>query len=180
MNCVSSAVAILTLVLAGASPAADSPYAGADQRAIKALAPDEVADLTAGHGMGLAMAADLNHYPGPRHVLDLADALGLTAAQRTGAEALFAQVKREATTLGRAIVDDERTLDGLFAAGTAELGTVDALVAEIAARRGKLRFVHLAAHVKMRALLTPQQIATYDRLRGYGEGAGDEQHHHQP
>jgi Spy/CpxP family protein refolding chaperone len=157
-------------VAAGSSAAADSPDAGERQPAFKALPPEEIAALTAGHGMGLAMAAERNSYPGPRHVLDLGEALGLTPAQRDGAAALLAAVRREAPALGRAIVADEQALEALFASGTAELGTVETLVAQIAARRGALRFVHLAAHVKMRALLTPRQIARYDELRGHGSG----------
>jgi Spy/CpxP family protein refolding chaperone len=161
------------------APATDSPYADERQRDIKALAPEEIDGLTKGHGMGLATAAELNHYPGPRHVLDLADEMALTATQREQAAALYAGVQRDASAIGRAIVADEEALDALFASGSAELGAVDALVAQIAARRGQLRFIHLAAHVKMRALLTPQQIARYDELRGYGGGAGH-QHKHTP
>ena len=36
-----------------------------------------MADLRAGRGMGLALAAELNGYPGPAHVLELADKLDL-------------------------------------------------------------------------------------------------------
>ena len=70
----------LATLLAGMPPAmADvSSYAGQEMRAIKSLSPQEVADLLAGRGMGLAKAAELNHYPGPRHVLDLARELDLT------------------------------------------------------------------------------------------------------
>ncbi len=169
------------LVAAISMAAADSPYADERQRTIEALPPEEEEALTAGHGMGLAMAAELNGYPGPRHVLDLGEALELTRAQRDGAAALFAEVRREAAALGRAIVADERALEALFASGAAELDAVEGLVAGIAARRGALRFVHLAAHVKMRALLTPRQIARYDELRGYGgDPAAGGGHRHAP
>ncbi|MGH6928826.1 MAG: Spy/CpxP family protein refolding chaperone, partial [Dongiaceae bacterium] len=167
-----SIAAIVAGLLPAMAPAnalaADSPYADERQRAIKALAQEEIEGLAEGHGMGLAMAAELNHYPGPRHVLDLADDMALTATQREQAAALYAEVQREASAIGSAIVADEQALDALFASGSAELGAVDALVAQIASRRGQLRFIHLAAHVKMRAALTPQQIARYDELRGYG------------
>jgi Spy/CpxP family protein refolding chaperone len=113
-------------------------------------------------------------------VLDSADGMALTTAQREQAAALYAEVQREATAIGRAIIADEQALDALFAAGGADLGVVDALVARIAERRGRLRFVHLAAHVKMRQALTPLQIARYDELRGYGAGASGHQHKHMP
>jgi Spy/CpxP family protein refolding chaperone len=159
--------------------AADSPYADEQQRDIKALAPEEIEGLAEGHGMGLAMAAELNHYPGPRHVLDLAEALELTPEQRDAAAAAFAAVQDAARPLGRLIIADEQALDALFAGGAAEPAAVDALVERIAAQRGRLRAIHLAAHVKMRALLTPQQVARYDELRGYGSGAAPD-HQHMP
>jgi Spy/CpxP family protein refolding chaperone len=172
--------AALAAVLAAATVrATDAPYAGEQERTIKALAPQEIDDLMAGHGMGLSLAAELNHYPGPRHVLDLGEALALTPEQRSGAAAAFAAVQEEARPLGRLIVADEQALDALFASGAAEPAAVDALVARIAAQRGRLRAIHLAAHVKMRALLTPQQIARYDELRGYGGDDAAAGHQHQ-
>ena len=44
--------------------------------------PYTVADLKAGRGMGLALAAELNGYPGPSHVLELADKLKLSAEDK--------------------------------------------------------------------------------------------------
>jgi hypothetical protein len=66
-------------VLALCGPAAaqhqhgNAPYAGLQQRPVKALSEQQVADLRAGRGMGLALAAELNGYPGPLHVIELAD-----------------------------------------------------------------------------------------------------------
>jgi hypothetical protein len=47
-----------------------SPYAGYQQRPVKAPSEQQVADLRAGRGIGLALAAELNGYPGPVHVLE--------------------------------------------------------------------------------------------------------------
>src|SRR5262249_12751906 len=66
-----------------------SPYAGMEHRALKALSEQQIVDLKAGRGMGLALAAELNGYPGPAHVLELADALHLSDDQRTKTKALF-------------------------------------------------------------------------------------------
>ncbi|MDL1878575.1 hypothetical protein FBQ85_25940, partial [Cytophagia bacterium CHB2] len=52
-----------------------SPYAGEESREIKSLSPQEIRMYLEGHGMGLAKAAELNHYPGPRHVMELAKQL---------------------------------------------------------------------------------------------------------
>jgi hypothetical protein len=57
------------------------PYSGMQTRPIKALSDQQVADLKAGRGMGLALAAELNSYPGPSHLVELSDQLGLTSEQ---------------------------------------------------------------------------------------------------
>jgi hypothetical protein len=71
-----------TLVVAGPALAQHhherSAYAGLETRDIKALSAQQLADLQAGRGMGLAIAAELNGYPGPLHVFELADSLGLS------------------------------------------------------------------------------------------------------
>lgn len=47
------------------------PYAGLQSRAIKTLSEQQIADLNAGRGMGLALAAELNGYPDPIHTIEL-------------------------------------------------------------------------------------------------------------
>ena len=95
---------VLLILLALATPALAQhaqPYAGLQERPVKALSEREVADLRAGRGMGLALAAELNGYPGPLHVLEHADALGLTPEQRGRSQALFDAMKADAVPLGQ-------------------------------------------------------------------------------
>jgi Spy/CpxP family protein refolding chaperone len=160
---------ILVLVSAfegGAAPPA-SPYAGQESRAIKALSPEEIQDLLAGRGMGKAKAAELNRYPGPRHVLELADQLGLSAAQRAETERIFEGMQAEASRLGAEIVARERELDGRFAAGTMTAPELERLLDELGALESRLRMVHLRAHLAQRDVLTPAQRRQYEVLRGY-------------
>lgn len=145
-------------------------YAGEERREIKSLSGEEIEQLLQGHGMGLAKAAELNHYPGPRHVLELGAQLELIPAQRKATEVAFARMRAEAVRLGRQIVERERALDALFAKGDIEAKTLRASTAEIARLQGNLRAAHLAAHLEMRRLLSPQQIEKYDELRGYTSG----------
>lgn len=162
------------LLLAAALPAwaqEPSPYAGQEERAIKALSEREIDDLRQGRGMGYAKAAELNGYPGPRHVLDMADALGLTPAQRAATEALFEAMGRDARALGAQLVDAEAELDALFAAGAADPGAIAVLTARAARLEGELRAVHLSAHAALRPVLTEHQRRHYGRLRGYAGGA---------
>ncbi|HAA91518.1 MAG TPA: hypothetical protein DCE33_03675 [Rhodospirillaceae bacterium] len=48
-----------------------SKYASQEQRAIKSLSADDVAELQRGVGWGLATAAELNSVPPPIHLLEL-------------------------------------------------------------------------------------------------------------
>lgn len=148
---------------------AASPYAADTGRAIKALSDADVAGLLEGRGMGFALAAELNGYPGPMHVLELADSLALSPEQRARTEAVMAAMREEARALGAQLVEMERHLDALFAEGRATPEAVDRMTAHIAEVRGRLRAAHLKAHVAMHDVLTPEQVAAYDRLRGYDE-----------
>jgi hypothetical protein len=76
------------------------PYAGLERRSLKALSEQQVADLRAGRGMGLALAAELNGYPGPLHVIELAPDLGLTDAQIESVKQLYSSIKAEAVPPG--------------------------------------------------------------------------------
>lgn len=112
--------ALLTLL---ASPAVaqqhhqhgHSPYAGLEQREIKALSNEQIAELRAGRGMGLALAAELNGYPGPLHVLDLAHQLQLTVEQKQRVQQLYERMKTEAIAVGEKLIASERELDKEFA-----------------------------------------------------------------
>ena len=117
--------------------------------------------------MGLAKAAELNSYPGPLHVLQLATELGLSDAQRKATDSLYASMRQRALSIGRQIVEAERTLDRAFVNGAIEPATLRSQVGAIATLQGELRAVHLEAHLAQHALLTPEQVAQYDVLRGY-------------
>lgn len=145
-----------------------SPYEGQEAREIKALSPEEVAGYLEGKGLGLARAAELNHYPGPKHVLELATDLSLSAAQRRATESLYAGMKNDAMALGRRLVDLERALEGRFAKGTIDEAELRRAVAEIAQTQGELRIVHLRSHLAQVGILSVEQRSAYDRLRGYG------------
>ena len=82
---------------------ADNPaatYAGQQTRPIKALSDEDLAALRKGEGIGLAKAAELNGYPGPARVLQLAGEIGLTDAQRREVQAIFDRMSAAAKPLG--------------------------------------------------------------------------------
>ena len=172
---------ILTLLLvAGCSSSPEestSPYVDEQSRTIKTLSAEDVEGYLSGQGMGLAKAAELNHYPGPKHVLALADELDLTNRQRGRTKKVFEGMQAEAIRLGERIVEKEGTLDALFADQEADPGETRRLLREIGALQSDLRFAHLEAHLKMRDLLTDEQIRRYDQLRGYDASAPPGQQH---
>jgi Spy/CpxP family protein refolding chaperone len=169
-------VALLILVPLAALAQSASPYAGQEQRTIKALSDAEIKAYLAGDGMGLAKAAELNHYPGPKHILEMADHLGLSAAQRAKIAAVEASMSTSAIPLGRQVVDAEAALEKRFADGTIDDASLRSMTQRIAELQGRLRAVHLAAHIATRAVLDAEQIAMYDSMRGYSDGSTKHMH----
>ena len=163
-----ASLAVIVATTATSTAQTTSPYTGQEQRTIKALSNEEIRDLLEGRGMGLAKAAELNSYPGPLHVLQLANQLGLSDAQRTATETLYADMRNKAQPIGQQIIEIERNLDQAFAGGPIGPAILRAQVNAIAILQGELRAVHLETHLTQHSLLTPEQISRYDMLRGYG------------
>jgi Spy/CpxP family protein refolding chaperone len=170
---------IAAVVFCGTAAFAQQPYAGMETRAIKALSDQQIVDLKAGRGMGLALAAELNGYPGPIHTIELADKLGLSADQIAKVRGLFEGMKAETIPLGMQLIAEERALDDEFAAKTVTPASLDAETQKIGAIQGRLRAAHLKYHLSTNALLTPEQLQKYKELRGYSGGAPRHQHRHQ-
>ena len=165
---------------AGADHAAHAnPYAAFGDREIKALAGDELAALLAGEGMGFALAAELNGIPGPLHVLELVEALGLEPDEVEAVETVFRRMRAETAALGVQVVDLERTLDRRFAHRHIDAEVIRELTGQIAELTGRIRSTHLEAHLEVDALLSDEVRARYLELRGYAtgdRGAGPHDH----
>jgi Spy/CpxP family protein refolding chaperone len=157
---------------------AQSPYVGMQTRPIKALSEQQVADLQAGRGMGLALAAELNGYPGPAHVLELANQLGLSGDQKARVQNLFDSMKAEALPLGAKLLDQEAALDRQFADHSITPQILKAETAKIGATQAELRETHLKYHLQTAQILTPDQMQRYSVLRGYGSAAPTQHRHH--
>ncbi len=166
-------VAVAALAaLAGQAVAQQAPYAGMEKRTIKAMSSARVADIKAGKGAGYALTAELNGYPGPRHVLDLAGELKLGPLQIKKTQLLFDTMQGEAKALGGEMIAREARLEALFAGGGIDEPALQTTVAAIAEIEGRLRATHLKYHLTMKSLLSPAQVASYNRLRGYGGSGG--------
>jgi Spy/CpxP family protein refolding chaperone len=142
------------------------------------FSPDKSMDYLAGAGMGYAKAAELNQFPGPMHVLELADKLGLSEQQRAATQALMDEHKRQARAIGAELVETERTLEAMFRKGGVNESMLARTVREAAALEGEYRLSHLETHRRMRALLTEEQVKRYDVLRGHSAAPPAHQHRH--
>jgi len=159
------------LTTLGALAQSQQPYGGLQSRPIKALSEEQIADLREGRGMGFALAAELNGYPGPLHVLEHAEALALTTSQRTRMEQLLKTMQTEAVELGRRLIAEEAELDRLFATRRVTAATMATAVGAAAQTQARLRATHLRYHLLTAEALSAEQIRRYAALRGYSGGA---------
>jgi Spy/CpxP family protein refolding chaperone len=165
------AATIGILALASTAALAQSPYAGMQTRSIKALSAQQIDDLRAGRGMGLALAAELNGYPGPAHVLELSDRLALSAEQKQRIQALFDSMKAESTPIGARLIEQEGALDRQFANRSVTSDTLQDATTKIGLTQAELRNAHLKYHLETAQILSPEQMKQYADLRGYTSDA---------
>jgi hypothetical protein len=157
---------------------AQSPYAGEQAREIKYLSDSEIEGYLAGSGMGYAKAAELNRYPGPKHVLELAKEIALSDEQHAQTQKLYHSMNLAAVKFGRLLVMEEQALDEAFADESITAEYLKTMLAEIARLEGEIRYVHLEAHLQQKQLLSQHQAHQYEILRGYESGdAGHRQRH---
>ncbi|WP_026186524.1 hypothetical protein [Ensifer sp. BR816] len=164
----------LLAVLLPLSAAADgehvhhSPYAGQELREIKSLSAEDVAELERGGGWGLAKAAELNGVPGPSHILEMKRHIGLSADQEASTQRIFQTMREDAVLEGKRLIAAEMALEIGFRDGPIDQHGLRARLRKIEAIRANLRYVHLAAHLRMMRILKEEQVKRYNELRGYG------------
>lgn len=149
---------------------AHKPYAGQEQNTISTLSETDMKQLIAGAGWGLAKPAEFNGYPGPAHVLELAEKLDLNDSQKAEVQKSFNSMKAKAKELGPVLIEAEAQLDSIFKNGVADTVSLREGISKAEAARAALRKVHLAAHLEVTPLLSQEQRDKYAILRGYGDG----------
>jgi hypothetical protein len=148
-----------------------SSYAGFEAREIKSLSEADIEELRRGGGWGLALAAELNGVPGPAHLLELRDEIGLAPDQVEAIEAIFTEMQGEARAAGERLLLAEQAIELAFRSGNLNEDVLRSLIVEAETARAELRFIHLSRHLETPPLLTREQVATYNRLRGYGQAS---------
>ena len=163
-----------------ARPAMPTPaaYRALLDTEIRGIDPQTIEGYLNGAGLGLALPAELNGYPGPRHILDLAQELSLTSEQAAQVQALFDQMEPEAIALGKEILAAEGNLEQAFREQTIQEKSLSTQLTTLGDLQGQLRFVHLRTHLATIDILSPHQIVQYNTLRGYEEMPTDHQNHH--
>lgn len=144
-----------------------TPYAGFDEREIKSLSDQDIAELRRGGGWGLALPAELNGLPGPAHLLELKDELALSSDQVAEIVALFEKMRAEAIAAGQEFITAEAAVSLAFEDSAISEEELAILLNKAAEARAELRMVHLSRHLATPALLTDEQIRRYSVLRGY-------------
>ena len=145
---------------------------------IRGIDPKTIEGYLNGDGLGLALPAELNGYPGPRHILDLAEELALTSAQQTQVQDLFDQMKPQAMALGEKILAAEGDLEQAFREQTIQETNLSTQLMTLGDLQSQLRFVHLRTHLATIDILSQHQIVQYNALRGYEDMPADHQNHH--
>jgi hypothetical protein len=145
-----------------------SRYAGFETRAIKSLSETDIEELRRGGGWGLALAAELNGIPGPAHLLELRDEIPLSAEQVTHIQTIFEEMRTEAIATGVRLIEAEAAIEAAFRDGALDDTRLQSLITEAEAARAELRFIHLSRHLSTPRLLSEEQVARYNALRGYG------------
>ena len=155
-----------------ARAAAHAAEAAREGTGIPALSEAQAASYLDGEAMWQASVAELNHYPSPRRVFELAEALELTEGQRRATTKLHEETRREAIRLGTELVALEQRLNRIFAWNQATADNIAKTVLDIGTLQTQLRLTHLVASIRQKPLLTEEQVRLYDELQGRGMDSG--------
>ena len=132
---------------------------------LQAMSQRDFNGLLAGRGMGLARIADISGYPGPMHVLEMAEELEITEQQREQTQDIMQRMRATAQRRGRELIEAERRLEALFDGGPVQPSAVDAALLEIARLQAQVRASHLHAHIEQARVMSSEQIEQYTELR---------------
>lgn len=149
------------------APPTTSGYSELLEGEIRGIDAETLDGYLTGKGLGYALPAELNGYPGPRHVLDAIEELELTEEQESQIQALFDDMETEAIDLGEQIVKVEAELETAFRNKDIDNEALQSQLEVIGDLDTKLRFVHLSTHLTTIEILTDHQVVLYNTVRGY-------------
>lgn len=156
-----------TVTASATTTATPSGYSTLLDSEIRGIDPKTIDAYRKGEGAGLALPAELNGYPGPRHILDLADKLHLTNDQQAKVQSIYDVMKPQAIDLGNQLLAGEAKLEKGFRDKTLDTNALQVQLVALGNLQSQLRFVHLSAHIATVVVLTSDQVEAYNVLRGY-------------
>lgn len=137
----------------------------ATESPIKSLSTAEYDAYQNADPMGLTTIAEINNYPSPSSVLALAGQLRLSVVQKSQISAVQEALRFKAKEMGRFIIQNEKKFNDLFATGKVNDGTLIYYTNQYGLYQGELRNAHLQAHLKVRRILTPDQLKKITQLK---------------
>ena len=143
-----------------------SKYSGQEVRKIKSFSESDLKELRRGGGWGLAKAAELNGVPGPIHLLEMKEKISLTNDQVNSITASFKKMQKTAIAYGKKYIVLHEQMEKKFRERTIDKQLLRFYLTKISQVRKELTYAHLSAHLDMIAILTPDQIKLYNKLRG--------------
>ena len=143
---------------------------------IRGLDQDTIEGYLTGKGLGQALPAELNGYPGPRHTIDMAEELELTEEQLAQVQALFDDMQSAVIPLGEKYLESVAELELTFREGTTTGEYLQSQLEKITGIEAQMRYAHLSTHLATIDILSHDQIMQYNMMRGYGDGMDHEQH----
>ena len=114
---------------------------------------------------GMALVAELNHYPNPEKVIKYKKELDLSPEQVTKLTDIVKELHRKKLEMGVIIIRNERTLDSLFHTRKLDNGSLIFYANRYGLYQGELRNAILQSFLVTRGLLTPQQLSKYIALQ---------------
>jgi hypothetical protein len=121
--------------------------------------------LKGGAGDDLALVATVHHYPMPEKVLKLKKELNLSPAQVKNLTDINTHMHRLRVQVGGSIIDNEKTIDLLFAQNNVDNGNLIFYINRYGAYQGELRNAILQACIATKKELTPEQMKLFDTLQ---------------
>lgn len=155
-----------------------SAYVSLLDTEIRGLDQETIEGYLTGKGLGQALPAELNGYPGPRHTIDMAEEMELTEEQLAQVQSLFDDMLSKAISLGEQYLLAVAELEMGFRNGLVSEEYLQTQLEKIAAIEAQLRYVHLSTHLVTIEILTQDQIAQYGLMRGYTEGINHQEMDH--
>ena len=102
---------------------------------------------------GYGKAAELNGFPGPRHVLDLKKELALTSKQVSEIEEIYRKMNLLAVKVGAELVAKEAFMDREFKEKRVNSKSLKKMIQSSAVKYSELRYIQLVAHLETAKIL---------------------------